>query len=379
MNPVRVLIVEDDYLVREMIRGILEENGYTVVGEAVNGHEAIQQTEALRPDVILMDLRMADMDGIEASHQISNCCPTPIVVLTAYEKPELVRQASEAGVGAYLVKPPNAREIERAIAIARARFRDLMALRALNAELERQNQELDAFAHTVAHDLKGQLSPLIGFAEMLTRNYARQLSPQGQRCATKVMHSAQKLNNIIDELLLLSTLRQTQVPSEPLEMEAIIQEAVYRLGFMIQEHQAQIVLSTDAWPIALGHAPWVEEVWINYISNGIKYGGKPEQGIPPRLELGFDLPAQPGDSGESASSDTPMVRFWIRDNGPGIPPEMHHKLFTPFNRIQTRAQGHGLGLSIVQRIIEKLNGQVGVESHPGQGSTFWFSLPLALP
>ena len=132
----RVLVVEDEALVAEMVRGLLEESGYTVIAEAADGREAIALTESLQPDVVLMDIEMPDLDGIEAARRIQTASPTPVVILTAHETPQLVNQASQAGVGAYLVKPPRARELERAITIASARFNDLMALRRLNAELE---------------------------------------------------------------------------------------------------------------------------------------------------------------------------------------------------------------------------------------------------
>jgi AmiR/NasT family two-component response regulator len=136
----QVLIVEDMPLVGKMIQGVLEDMGYTVVGKAIDGLQAIEMTESLRPDVVLMDIEMPNIDGIEATRQIHEFCPTPVVVLTAHEKPELVEGAGAAGVGAYLLKPPDAREMERAIAIAMARFDDLMELRRLNAELQAGNE-----------------------------------------------------------------------------------------------------------------------------------------------------------------------------------------------------------------------------------------------
>ena len=132
----RVLIVEDDFLVSEMIRGILKEIGYIVAGTAADGHQAIEMTQSIRPDVILMDIGLPNVDGIEAALRIYESCPTPIVILTAYDAPELVKRASLAGVGAYLVKPPSAREVERAITVTMARFNDIMELRRLNAELQ---------------------------------------------------------------------------------------------------------------------------------------------------------------------------------------------------------------------------------------------------
>lgn len=135
-HTIRVLIVEDDFLVGETVRGVLEDFGYQIIGRAMNGIQATEMTQALRPDVILMDLQMPDIDGIEATRRIQKSSPTPVVALTAYDTPELVEEASKAGVGAYLLKPPNGKELERAITIALARFDDMVELRRLNAELQ---------------------------------------------------------------------------------------------------------------------------------------------------------------------------------------------------------------------------------------------------
>jgi signal transduction histidine kinase len=156
-------------------------------------------------------------------------------------------------------------------------------------------------------------------------------------------------------------------------MANIVANALERLDHMVGIHQADIIVP-DAWPTALGYGPWIEEVWANYISNAIKYGGKP-----PRVELGADPPSVPPLGGEEQGG---MVRFWVRDNGSGISWEAQSRLFTPFTRLdQVRVEGHGLGLSIVRRIVKKLGGYVGVESPgvPGEGSVFYFSLPPAPP
>ncbi len=137
LKPFRILIAEDESLVTEMIAGILDELGHTVVGMARNGLQAVEMAHSVQPDVVLMDIMMSDMDGLEAANQIAETCPTPVVVLTAYETPEMVERASAVGVGAYLTKPPNAREMDRALTIAVARFADLMALRRANAELKK--------------------------------------------------------------------------------------------------------------------------------------------------------------------------------------------------------------------------------------------------
>jgi two-component system, response regulator PdtaR len=146
-KDIRILIAEDDYLVGEMVRGMLLEMGYIIIGQASDGLEATELTQSLRPDIVLMDIKMPDMDGLQATRLIHERSPTPVVVLTAYETSELLQEASAAGVGAYLVKPPNPHDMDRAINIAMARFKDMIELRHLNAELQQRYEERDKLVH----------------------------------------------------------------------------------------------------------------------------------------------------------------------------------------------------------------------------------------
>jgi AmiR/NasT family two-component response regulator len=134
-RSITILVAEDEYLISEdIIRG-LKTRGYGNIIEAADGEEALAKTRALQPDVILMDIKMPKLDGLAAAQKIQECCPTPIVIITAYESSETVIKAGAAGVAAFLTKPPQPDEIERAIVIALARHADLMELRRLNKEL----------------------------------------------------------------------------------------------------------------------------------------------------------------------------------------------------------------------------------------------------
>jgi two-component system, sensor histidine kinase and response regulator len=245
-----------------------------------------------------------------------------------------------------------------AIAIDNARL--VEALQRRTADLQSRNEELDAFSHMVAHDLKNPLSLTIGYAQFLRKRHTPSLDEDAYRCLEQIEQSGTKMSNIVDELLLFANIRSAEVVSRPLDMADIAAMAELRLTHMIQEYNAQIAWP-ESWPTALGHDAWIEEVWVNYLSNAMKYGGRP-----PCIELGATV------------LDSHMVKFWARDNGQGLTPDEQSKLFTPFTRLsQVRVEGHGLGLSIVRRIVEKLGGQVGVESEVGQGSVFSFTLPLA--
>lgn len=242
-------------------------------------------------------------------------------------------------------------------------MRDISARKRAEAEREQLIQDLDSYAHTVAHDLKNPLATIYSCSLLLADDFERMPLAQTQECLHIMEYTALKMSNIVEELLLLASVRiQDSVPCAPLDMATILHEAQARLVQLIEEYEPVIDLHTvESWPKAIGYAPWIEEVWVNYLSNAIKYGG-----TPPHIELGADDPAQG------------MVRFWVRDNGPGIPVDAQAGIFGEFTRLKhARAQGHGLGLSIVQRIVEKCGGTVGVDSAPGQGSTFFFTLAAA--
>jgi len=175
-----------------------------------------------------------------------------------------------------------------------------------------------------------------------------------------IAKNSRKMSNIIHELLLLAGVRQRDVKVSLLNIGEIVAEAQQRLVDMIEQYQAEIILP-EAWPMALGYGPWIEEVWVNYLSNAIKYGGQP-----PRVELG------------AVEQTDGLICFWVKDNGNGLSLAEQAEVFTPFVQLgQVQTEGHGLGLSIVERIVEKLGGQVAVESTgtPGEGCIFSFTLP----
>jgi signal transduction histidine kinase len=178
------------------------------------------------------------------------------------------------------------------------------------------------------------------------------------------------MQGIIDALLLLASVRRhSDVPISVLDMPSIIADVLGSHAERIRNRNADVTC-VDTWPEVLGHPVWIENVWSNYLGNALKYGN-PSDGKRMEIRLGWDTVALPG------SEDT-MIRLWVRDNGKGLNAGDKARLFTPFTRLHLdEAEGHGLGLSIVERIVTRLGGDVGVESTAGEGCLFWFTLPEA--
>lgn len=361
-----LLIVDDNPTNLELLLDTLKDSGFKVL-VARDGPSTFQRLGHALPDLILLDVLMPGMNGFEVCRKLKENKETreiPVIFMTSLDDTGNKIKGFQAGAVDYVTKPFQQEEVLARVAthLSLRRLQQQLQqknveLARANVELEERNQELDTFAQTVAHELKNPLGLVMGFAEIIAREAP--LPDDLRRLLEVIAKSGRKMRIIINELLLLAGMRKVEVEREPLDMGTIISEAQSQLSQMLAEHQVEISIPGE-WPVALGHAPWIEEVWVNYLSNGIKYGGKP-----PRLQLG-------------ASTTNGMVRFWVQDNGSGLSPAEQTRLFTEFTQLsQVQIRGHGLGLSIVRRIIEKLGGQVGVQSSgvPGEGCTFFFTLP----
>ncbi len=232
----------------------------------------------------------------------------------------------------------------------------------LEAEVEERGrliEDLDAFAHTVAHDLRNSLGSVYSSTEIIEECIKEGKTAILNEFSGHIKASAQKAMHITHELLLLATVNHHEVEKKQLDMGRIFIDAQSQVKELIKSSGAQISFPEE-WPVSLGYAPWIEEVWVNYLTNAIKYGG-----APPVISIG-------------ALSEEHYIRFWIKDNGNGISPAAQEKLFKKYSRLTPeKAEGYGLGLSIVKRILRKMGGYVGVDSTgiTGEGACFWFSLP----
>jgi two-component system sensor histidine kinase/response regulator len=387
MTLTSVLVVENEAVLGLDLKQQLARLGYAVLGVATTGEEALRLVAETKPDVVLMNIRLAgEMNGIETAVQVRIQFTSPVIFLIAHADTGTQDRAKQTRPLGYLLKPLVEAELKTTIegalvqhqleqqecaytqhlhqeiearkqteaALARERDR----LRYYVAELEARNEDLDAFAHMVAHDLKNPLGVILGFAGLFTEYYATLTEEELRGGIGAIATSGENMSRIIDDLLLLVSVRHTDVERHSLDMASIVAGALQRLSSKTVKYQAEIVLPM-AWPLATGYTAWVEEVWANLLCYAIEHGGQP-----PHVTLG----ATPQSDG--------MARFWLRDNGPGLSPEEQARLFGPSTQLRPgRTSGQFLGLAVAQRIVEKLGGQVGVESYVGQGRTLFFTLP----
>lgn len=370
LDYIVILIVAPPSSKLDLLSDYLNGFGFRVIG-VNDGENALAMLEYVKPDIILLDVKLPGIDGFETCRRVKAKEATrniPLIFIT--DQTNTVHKVRGFALGAvdYVTKPLQSEEVlvrvkthltiqSLQLALAEQNVR----LQAEIVEKERLIRELDAFAHTVAHDLKNPVGVTVSYGQFL-KKYRDRLTPaELEQYLDNITWNGYKMSNIIDELMLLASIRKEEVRPAPLEMAEIIEEVRNRLGFLLREYEADIIVpEASTWPKAWGYGPWIEEVWTNYLSNALKYGGRP-----PRVELGATVQGE-------------QVQFWVKDNGDGLTPAEQKNLFIPFTRMsQVKTEGHGLGLSIVQRIMTKLGGSVGVESAgvAGEGSVFSFYLP----
>jgi signal transduction histidine kinase len=252
-----------------------------------------------------------------------------------------------------------------AIAIAMAQLMDKVRrhaeeletrVRERTAELKEANRELEAFSYSVSHDLRAPLRAIDGYARMLDEDYAARLDDEGRRLLGVVQASAQRMGQLIDDLLAFSRLGRQALARQGVDMEALAREVAAEL---VQGER--VTLEIGKLPAADADRALMRQVWTNLIGNALKYSGRSDR---PRVEIGC--------------REGPGERvYWVRDNGAGFDMRYAAKLFGVFQRLHSQDEfaGTGVGLAIVQRVVARHGGRVWAEGKPGAGACFFFSLP----
>ncbi len=233
----------------------------------------------------------------------------------------------------------------------------------LIAKLEAQNAELERFTYTVSHDLKSPLITIKGYLGMLHQDLAKEDPESIEDDFARISGAADKMDQLLGELLELSRIGRMINPSEDVPLEEVAREALELVGGQVDENGVQVEISPDL-PVVFGDRIRLREVLQNLIDNAVKYMGDQSR---PRVEIG------------SRRSGNETICY-VRDNGIGIDPRYHERVFALFDQLDQKVEGSGIGLALVKRIVEVHGGRIWVESEgPGHGATFCFAIATNPP
>jgi two-component sensor histidine kinase len=270
-KKLKILIAEDDFLVSEMIDGELIKAGYEVIAKADNGIKAVELTKSLKPDIVLMDIRMPEMNGLEASRHIMECCPTPIIILTAYDDRDMIIDAGDSGAAAYLNKPLDAMELEKAILISMARFKDIINLREQNKKLVEANNLNKQLMMEIHHRVKNNFQLISSLLNL-------QIINLGDNEAKKIIEAGR------DRVQVLSILHEKLYEAEnfvSLPMKLFVENLVTAICEAYITDPDEIILDIDIASIVLNSkkAVTIGLILNEVITNSIKYAFPNKVGI----------------------------------------------------------------------------------------------------
>jgi len=233
------------------------------------------------------------------------------------------------------------------------------SLREKTRRLEESNKRLEEFAHVVSHDLKGPVRRIESFAQFLLEDYEDKLDGQGLDYLNRIKNQALRMRNLIEDLLTLASITQKRGPREEVPLAQVVKDVLDSLDYALQDVELKVM---NSFPTVMANRTHLIQLFTNLISNGIKYNDKPKK----RIEIGWQ-------------EEDGYYKFYVRDNGIGIEEQYHDKIFELFETLQPQEdhdhESTGAGLTICKRIVEEYGGRIWVESQPGKGSTFYFTIP----
>ncbi|HEU4746125.1 MAG TPA: ATP-binding protein [Anaerolineales bacterium] len=363
----RVLIVEDSEddshaMLRELQRG-----GYEVTHERVETRPAMQAALSQRVwDLILCDYTLPKFSARDALVTLQQSgLDLPFIIISGTIREESAVEMLKAGAHDFIVKGRMARllpaiERERRDALTRRLQREAEAERRdLIARLEAINSEIERFTYLAFHDLRAPLITIKGFTGALKQDLDAGRNDETRRDVERIERAADRMDEILSDLLEFARIGRVRRPSEDVDLEQLVREALGRLNGLIRAKNIEVKLSPDL-PSVYGDRVRLREVFENLIENAARYTSGQVQ---PLIEIGT---RRQGDQ---------QVIF-VRDNGPGIDPRYHNRIFELFEKLDPATEGPGIGLALTRRIVEVHGGRIWVESEgEGTGSTFCLTLP----
>ena len=235
-------------------------------------------------------------------------------------------------------------------------------VRARTAELEERNDELEAFGYSISHDLRAPLRAMQGFSQALLEDCGDRLDAMGREYAERIVAGAKRMDELIRDLLAYSRVSRAELKLLRVPLTPVAHSALAELSGALRARHASVHLD-EALPAVMGHPATLSQVLTNLLGNGLKF-------VPPERTPELRVHAERHNG---------LVRLWVEDNGIGIAPEHQGRIFRVFERLHSNDDypGTGIGLAIVRKAVERMGGQVGVESNPGHGSRFWVELQPA--
>lgn len=372
-NPPTILVVDDTPSNLQLLESLLQGEGFRVL-EFLDGKAALEAARKTSPDLVLLDIMMPSIGGFEVCRQLKSdesLRHIPVLFMSALDDTDnKVRAFAEGGVD-YITKPIQEEEVlarvrthlqigrqQREIHRQREMYREQYeALQALEAQR-------DQLIHMIVHDMRAPLTGVIGYAEMLATGLRKAENVAFAERAERLVHASQTLRDMITMLLDINRLETDAFPFHPAptDLGTVIREAVQNLGALT--HETRLEADLPSSPIEV-HCDGgvVSRVLQNLLVNAIKHTGAGGA-------VCIGLAASPAE-----------VRISITDTGEGIPAEYHGRIFDKFGQVDARKAGQahssGLGLTFCKLAVEAQGGCIGVESTPGEGSTFWFTLPTS--
>ncbi len=361
-NPPKgdILIVDDTPDNLRVLSAMLTNRGFEV-RKALNGQRAIISVQSEPPDLILLDIKMPEMDGYEVCRKLKadpQTCEVPIIFISALDDAlDKVRAFAAGGVD-YVTKPFQEAEvlarIEHQLRIQRLQHQ----LIEQNEELTRSNRELEQFAYVVSHDLQQPLQSVTGFVKLLLLKYQDNLDEMAHDYLNRIHDAGSRMQRLIQDLLAYARVGKQDHEFYQVDCNDVLKQVQANLQVAIAEKQVD--LSHDPLPTVMGNETQLIQLFQNLISNGIKFV-KPD--VTPRIHISV------------AQADNHWF-IGVSDNGIGIPAEHVGRIFEIFQRVHSASSypGTGIGLATCKKIVEIHGGQIWVESQPGVGTTFYFTL-----
>jgi signal transduction histidine kinase len=369
-RPGRVLLVDDSPALRALTRMVLDGKGFEVVGEAGDGLAGVTMAAELQPDLVLLDLAMPVMDGLEALPKVREAAPhAKVVILSGFDRRAMEQQVVDAGADAYLQKglPPDAM-----LAAVQALFPDGSqtpwptaglaprteppSVATVDQQVQALEEDLEELLYVISHDLSEPVHVVKGFAERLARRASS--DEEGEFCEF-IVDAANRMQQLLDDLLEYARAGRGDLPCELLDVRRVVDNVLAGLNGAIISSRGRVDVGALPRSVVASRLV-VNQVLHNLIANALKFA---RPGFLPVIQLDAEY-----------SSD--RVTFHVRDNGLGIDPVQHQRIFQPFTRLNAREgyPGSGVGLAICRRLVERHGGRIWLESSSA-GSTFHVELP----